>query len=101
MHVDNASKIYVTQIDGEFSKKVRFTYIKLTSNFRKQCAPNLILREFASMQTSQHTHLREKQQHFQSLLDHRYHVPLGETDQHKDQSKGRTVRVRGVDRGAT
>lgn len=36
--------------------KIRFTYIKLTLNFRKQCAANFILREFAAIQTSQDTY---------------------------------------------
>ena len=36
---------------------VRFTYIKLTQNFQKQCEPNFILREFAVIQTSQRTYI--------------------------------------------
>ena len=40
--------------------KVRFTYIKLTQNFGKQCVPNFILHKFAAMQISQHTYLKEK-----------------------------------------
>ena len=39
------------KINANFSK-VRFTYIKLTQNFRKQCAPNFVLHEFAAIQTS-------------------------------------------------
>ena len=35
--------------------KARFTYITLAQKFRKQCAPNFILHEFAAIQTSQHT----------------------------------------------
>ena len=34
--------------------KARFTYITLAQKFRKQCAPNFILHEFAAIQTSQH-----------------------------------------------
>ena len=48
------------KINANFPK-VRFTYIKLKRNVRKQCAPNCILHEFAaSMQTSQHTYRKEK-----------------------------------------
>lgn len=75
--------------------KIRFTYIKLTLNFRKQCAANFILREFAAIQTSRDTYReRRKKQHFQLLLSHCYKdwrslcYPLGETDKYKDrQSK--------------
>ena len=47
--------------------------MKLTLNFRKQCAANFILREFAAIQTSQHRHReRKKKQHSQLLLSHCY-----------------------------
>jgi len=48
MHVDKAEKVYVTQANFP---KVRFTYIKSTRNFREQCPPNCILREFAAIKT--------------------------------------------------
>ena len=58
MHVDSAKKIYVLhKINANFTK-VSFTYFKLTRNFRKQCAPNFILREFPAIQTSEHTYLK-------------------------------------------
>ena len=44
MHVDNAKKFTLHKINANFPK-VRFTYIKLTRNFRKQYAPNFILRK--------------------------------------------------------
>ena len=47
------------KINASFPK-VTFTNIKLTRNFRKRCVPNFILREFAAIQTSQHTYLKKK-----------------------------------------
>ena len=53
---------------------VRFTYTKLTRNFRKQFAPNFILHEFAAIQTSQHTDLKEKTKGlFTFHLNGKYH----------------------------
>ena len=51
-------KFTLNKINVNFPK-VRFTYIKLTRNFRKQCAPNFILREFATIQASQRTYLKK------------------------------------------
>ena len=46
-------KLTLQKINANFPK-VRFTYITLTQNFLKQCAPNFILREFLAIQTSQY-----------------------------------------------
>ena len=51
-------KFTLNKINANFPK-VRFTYIKLTRNFRKQCAPNFILREFATIQASQRTYFKK------------------------------------------
>ena len=59
MRVENAKAFTLHKINANFPK-VRFTYIELTRHFRKQCAPNFIVREFAAIQTSQHTYLKEK-----------------------------------------
>ena len=58
MHVDMAKKIYEDKLNANFPK-IRFTYIKLTRNFCKQCAPNLILREFAAIQNNLNRRTRE------------------------------------------
>ena len=48
--------------------KFRFTYIKRTGNFRKQCAPNFILIEFAVIKTTKHTIQREKTAAYQVIV---------------------------------
>ena len=46
-------KVTLHKINTNFPK-ARFTYITLAQKFRKQCAPNFILHEFAAIQASQH-----------------------------------------------
>ena len=74
--------------------KIRFTYIKLTLNFRKQCAANFILREFAAIQTSQDTYReRRKKQHFSycylivTKTEEVYAIPLGKRINSKTASR--------------
>ena len=51
-------KFTLNNITANFPE-VRFTYMKLTRNFRQQRAPNFILREFATIQASQRTYLKK------------------------------------------
>ena len=64
------------KINANFPK-VGFTYIQLTRNFRKQCTPNFILREFTAIRAMEI--LRRKTGEVS--------YPLGETDQYEDHSK--------------
>ena len=75
IYIENAKKTDVTlKINANF-QNVRFTYIKKTRSFRKQCASKSNLREFVLIGTSQQmTYLKKKMQHFQSLFAHCYHV---------------------------
>ena len=90
MHVDNACKdnLRYTKLMWIFSKSQVYILIKLTWNFRKQCALNFILCEFAAIQTSQHTYLKEKTAAFPwRRKTEELSYPFGELDQCKDQSK--------------
>ena len=52
------------------------------------CAELFILREFAAIQTSQHTYLKEKKVAFPwRRKTEEVSYPLGETDQYEDQPK--------------
>ena len=69
-------KFTLHKINANFPK-VGLTYIQVTRNLRKQCAPNFILREFTAIRAMET--LRRKTGEVS--------YPLGETDQYEDQSK--------------
>ena len=77
-----------TKLMWIFSKSQVYILIKLTWNFRKQCALNFILCEFAAIQTFQHTYLKEKTAAFPwRRKSEELSYPFGEVDQCKDQSE--------------
>ena len=79
------------KINANFPK-VRFTYIILTQNFLKQCAPNFILREFLAIYKLLNIKVTmqwEDGQVMEILRTKTEEVSyaLRKTDQYEDQSK--------------
>ena len=65
MHVDNAKKIYVTQVNANIPK-LRFTYIKFQAKFSKTMCPELDFTRICC-NTSQHTYLKGKTERLTKL----------------------------------
>ena len=76
-------KFTLNKINANFPK-VRFTYIKLTRNFRKQRAPNFILRDNILYISKEQT---ETSMEVSRRKTEEGSYPLGETDEYEDQSQ--------------